>query len=165
VHARPPEVVWSDPKLQMMRWDDVFVVRWTSESGADHMQRMMDEHARFVDARPPNTTLVLTHVDMEHVKPPDEATRKLIGAYDDAMHARMRASATVISARGFSGVVVRGIMSGLALVNRRKVPQDVFAEPREAIAFLHKHAVRSPRDTTPPVDALVEVYARACGKP
>jgi len=25
VHARPPEVVSSDPKLQMMRWDDVFV--------------------------------------------------------------------------------------------------------------------------------------------
>jgi hypothetical protein len=164
VHAKPPEVVFSDANLQLMRWDDVFVMRWIAESGDTHVRRMITEHTRFVDARPQGTTLALTHVDMENVKPPAEATRKLIASYDDAMHGRLRASATIISATGFGGVVVRSIMSGLALVKRRTTPQDVFSVPRDAIAFLSKHAVRSPRGTTPPIDALVDAYARATGK-
>lgn len=164
MHAHPPEVVFSDDRMQLMRWDDVFAIRWIADSGEDHVRRMISEHTRFVDERPPNTTLALTHVDMENVKPPDDRTRKLIAAYDDGMHARLRASATVIAARGFGGVVVRGIMSGLALVNRRKTPQDIFSDPRDALAFLQKHAARSVRGTTPPLDALVATYERACGK-
>lgn len=162
MHARPPEVVFADAHVQLMRWDDVFVTRWLAESGEVHVRRMIDEHRRFVDGRPDGTTMALTHVDMEQVKPPDEPTRKLIAAYDEGIHARLRASATIIGARGFGGVVVRGIMSGLALVSRRKTPQDVFVAPREALSFLLRHAARSPHATTPPLDAIVSAYERAC---
>lgn len=165
MHALAPDVVFADDHLQLMRWDDVFVMRWISPSDEPYVRRMVQEHTRFVDSRPEGTTMALTHVDMVNVKPPDEPTRRLIGQYDEAMHGRLRASATVIAAGGFGGVVVRGIMSGLALVNRRKTPQDVFALPRDGIAFLTKHATPAPGRPIPTVEAMLAAYERACRRP
>jgi hypothetical protein len=162
VHARPPEIVFSDSVCQLMRWDDCFVSRWIGETGAAQVRRMTDEHVRYLDAHADHTTLVLSHVDMDHVKPIASDVHEEIRRYDSAVVARIRAGVTVVGVAGFSGTVVRGVIAGLNLVRRRAAFSAVVSTPREGIDFLSRHSMTAKTPTS--LDALVATYERACGK-
>jgi hypothetical protein len=164
MHRHPPEIVYADPAIQLMRWDDLFVTRYVGNAGEAHVRRMLEEHVRFVESRPLRTTLSLNHVDVASFQPPNEKVRGLAREYDAAVAPKLRGSATVIAAGGFGGAVVRGILSSLSLINRRQTPQDVFSSVRSAFLFLTQHRAPSPKSPTLPIDDLVAAYDRACGK-
>jgi hypothetical protein len=145
-----------------MYWDDVFVSRWIGVAGVDHVRKMTEHHVRFLDAHEDGTTLVLSHVDMPEIRPVDEAVRSEIRVYDVAVVNRIRAGATVIVAGGFSGVIVRGILSGLSLMTRRAQRSAVFSTPREGLDFLLRHRVAGrPAGSLEP---MLKAYEQACGK-
>ena len=162
VYGKPPKILFEDDAMQLMAWDDLFVARYRAPAGEAHVQRMSDEHLRFIAASPAGQTLSLSHVDMPRIEPPDERVRKLIALYDEQVHGKLRATSTIIAAGGFGGAMVRGILSGLHLMHRRRVPNGIFATPREALDFLSRH--REPSKRSPPIDQLVTTYDRACGK-
>jgi hypothetical protein len=155
-------MLWQDAHMQLMTWDELFITRYVAPSGEEHVQRMTDEHVRFIESHPLGATLSLAHVDMESIPPPSDRVRKLIAIYDEKVHGKLRATATIVAAGGFGGALVRSILSGLHLLKRREVANGIFASTRDALDFLSRH--REPGKRSPSLDQLVTIYERACGK-
>jgi hypothetical protein len=77
-------------------------------------------------------------VIMDNIPPPDAATRGVFAAMmrDDKTY---RAGAIVAEGTGFHASIVRGVVTGLVLLARPRMPVDVIQGTRTGVAWLTRH--------------------------
>jgi hypothetical protein len=129
------QVLYRDPVLVLATYDEIFFQCWRDEGGVAQVQRMYEEHLRFVSARPERTTLSMAHLTMPGVRPPEDGLRVYMNKHGKEVTPRVRRGVTVIEAGGFAGAVVRGVVSGLTLLSRGP-KQEVRRDPLDGLRYL-----------------------------
>lgn len=118
----------------MMQWGPVFVVIWRGVTTPAAVRRLRDQVLEVIGEYPGETT-VLGIVEDTAAVPNPEARRLSAAVNDELAGAGARAFAAVIPTTGFAGAWIRGVVTGLNLVARRRFPFRVFQDTFSACAW------------------------------
>lgn len=158
----PVEIHYRDPVLVLASWEDFFFQHWRREGEVDHVRRMFETHKRFVRSRPA-PTCSMAHIRIHSLKPPDDAMRDVMREHQDEVGPFIGGSVTIIEADGFAGAVLRGVVSGLQLLNRTAAKQQVHKTALDGVRYLV--ARRPPSATAIDPEALTAHYLAALTDP
>lgn len=86
---------------------------------------------------------VLVILNDAQLAAPDDAFRREVADTWSEFESQMVAHALVNPAAGFAGAAVRGVMTGINLLSRRKFAQRVFSATDDACAWLQSELVKA----------------------
>jgi hypothetical protein len=93
---------------------------------------------------------------------PDDGFRKEVAETWSEFEEQMIAHALVNPAGGFMGAAVRGVMTGINLLSRRRFAQRVCATTDEACAWLRQELLRTGQSAMS-LDEMIDAVARTQG--
>lgn len=158
----PVAIHYRDPVLVLASWEDFFFQHWRDEGRVEHVRRMFDEHQRFVRSRPTGT-YSMAHIRIHSLKPPDEAMREVMRQHQEEVGPVIAGTVTVIEADGFAGAVLRGVVSGLSLLNRTAAKQQVQKTALDGMRYLVSRRPASAAAVDP--ETLTAHYLAAVTEP
>lgn len=153
--------LYQDEVLHCGTCGPLFFQRWRGGGDAEHLERMLGYHLRFVERFDRGTTLSFSHVQVVTKTPPNESARAVMQRHTELIEAKVASAATVISEGGFGGAMARGLVSGLLLVTRPKCPHKVCATTGEGFEFmLQKAPAAFPRSRPSELDRLYREHCK-----
>jgi hypothetical protein len=134
----PPHTraLYADDVLQLVECDDVFAYRWLGQGDARRMERLIEHHIAYLEARAPAKSMSIAEIATDAVYLPDARTRQLIEEHVKKVDPYIGATAVILGAKGFAASAVRTILSAAVMVRRSKYPHRVFDGIDEAAPWL-----------------------------
>jgi hypothetical protein len=122
--------------LQIARWRDLFIQRWTATSGIVDIRILEGFQREFMAARKTAKFHMLTILEIENVQAPDDEVRQALNENRDLIHDRLASSVVVLDSKGFAASILRGMMSAQRLFRRSPYPSAILGNCVEASTFL-----------------------------
>jgi len=129
-------IVHEDAVVRAATWGGVFFEVWRGAALPQHFRDVGKLMLAYATAQDDGRMALVSVVRMANVTGFDRAARQELEARSRVIDPRLRASAVVLPASGFAASVVRGVITGLAMISPSKVPTKIAATPAEAFDWL-----------------------------
>lgn len=156
--AAVPEILFSDPVMQLASFGDLFIERWTAAGDSEHLGQLVEVHRRYVQAHAPAKTLFVVHIATPEIAMPDARGREIVKEHVRVIDGHIAACCIVLTPKGLGASVFHAILSTATMLRRTKYPYRVSRDLDDAFSWLTRHrAPRSRWNSTP--EDLSAMYA------
>jgi hypothetical protein len=139
------KIVHEDAVVRAATWGGVFFEVWRSNAQPEHFRVLGKLQLAYATAQPDGKMALVSIVRMTNIAGFDRAARQELEVRSRVLNPRLRASAVVLPASGFAASLVRGVLTGVMMVSRSKVPNKVGATTGEVFDWLAPHLPRADR--------------------
>lgn len=150
--ARTPRLVTAD---HAMSWtDSVALIVWrrrTTPEGVEAVTWVLD---RAIAASRAAGVVIVVEPD---ATPPDSSVRRALAEAFERSSSEIRGVAVIVEGGGFHASMVRGVVTGLALLARYPYPYRVFASANLGVSWLHPLVTHRASAPTRWVHALADL--------
>jgi hypothetical protein len=148
------KLLFADDAVRVGASNGVVFEVWIGGGKPQHFRDLCKLEIDYALTQQDKRMALLSVVRMESFTSLDGAVRKELEARTRATERYSRASVVILPANGFAASIVRGVLTGLQLVTRSKVPTAVFGSVEEGCTWLAPKLPGAPGRRTLPSDLV-----------
>jgi hypothetical protein len=137
-------IVRDDAVLRAATWEGVFFEIWKGPATPAHFRDLASYQLAFAKTQRDGKIAHVTIVRLANVTGFEGEVRKAVEERSRLIEPKLRASAVVLLTPGFVASLVRGLITGVMLLTRFRVPTKVVGSQEEALQWIAPHL--PPRD-------------------
>ena len=134
-----PTTFFRDDILALAAWRDIFFEIWLKSGSGPHFRTLRHHLMAFARSHPEQRIAVFTVVQIPSLSNVDKEIREEAAMRAKEIRPHNKASVLVLETKGFAGSLIRGIVTGLALVERSAAPTKIFDAVTPAATWIAPH--------------------------
>jgi hypothetical protein len=136
MHPAKANIVCEEPALRAAMWEGICFEIWRGAASAQQIRDLGALQLAYARAQHDRKFAHVTVVLLSHLTGLDGELRGAVEQRSKALAPMLRASAIVVPASGFVASLVRGLITGMTVIQRARVPVKVGASHDELMAWL-----------------------------